>query len=159
MPGWAPLGIKFLEFRGRIKDKYFSADHNGDTLAELVSLFHVMGCEQDGGALLIKRTNTIPQEETRLRIKAVSWFIKKKHIGEVHQSACEHESLGHTTRVTHHLIFATITKAEFLRAACLRVHCVLCVVRHGSSRETSIFHALANCDRGCSAGERLRYAV
>src|SRR6266702_4349742 len=32
----------------------------------------------------------------------------------MHQCACEHEALGHTSGIAHHFIFPAITKTEFL---------------------------------------------
>src|SRR6266566_8121527 len=40
----------------------------------------------------------------------------------MHQRACEHEALGHASRIAHHLVFPAVTKAEFLeQRVCARL--------------------------------------
>ena len=40
----------------------------------------------------------------------------------MHQCPCEHETLGHTPRIAHHLLFPAITKTEFLeQRICARI--------------------------------------
>src|ERR1700730_15500066 len=89
--------------------------HNGDALAELIGLFHVMCSEQNGCTLFFEPTNAIPQEESRLRIKAIGWFVQEEYAWRMHKGTGEHQALRHTTRVAEHHVFAAIAKAQFIK--------------------------------------------
>src|SRR6266852_6240505 len=87
--------------------------HNGDALTELLSFVHIVRGKQDSHALLVERSNAVPDEKPGLRIKAIGGFVEKQHIWCVHERAGEHKSLRHATRVVVYVIFTTICQAEF----------------------------------------------
>src|SRR5258708_25609894 len=87
--------------------------HNGDALTELLSFVHIVCGKQDSHALLVERSNAVPDEKPGLRIKAIGRFVKKQHFWCVHERAGEHQSLRHATRVVVYVIFTTICQAEF----------------------------------------------
>src|SRR5438105_1670036 len=75
---------QFLQFCRCVEHENFPVVHDGDALAELVCLFHIMCGEQNGHTLLIERADAIPEEEPRLRIKAIGWLIQKDNVWGMH---------------------------------------------------------------------------
>ena len=59
--------------------------HDGDALAELVGLLHIMRRQQHGEPLRVERANADPKEQARLRIKAVGRLFQEEYVGRMHQ--------------------------------------------------------------------------
>ena len=74
--------------------------HDGDAVAELICLLHVMRGQQDGQALRVQAANVIPEEEARLRIEIIRRLIQEEHLRSMHQGAGDHQPLGHATGIT-----------------------------------------------------------
>src|SRR5215213_5667416 len=84
---------------------------DGESLAQSVSLFHVVCSQQDCLTTLVVFTNDFPEQQTRLRIEAGARLIEEERLRIVHHRARDRESLHHAARKSaHHLVRAI---AEF----------------------------------------------
>ena len=66
---------------------------DGDTLAQLVGFFHVMGGQDNGDPTLLKFADDVPQCQTRLRIEACTGLIQEEHFGIVGDGASDLDPL------------------------------------------------------------------
>jgi hypothetical protein len=69
--------------------------HDGDPLAELVRLLHVVRREQDGLAVLIELAEQVPQGQAALGVQAGRRFVQEEYGGTVEDGPGHHEALGH----------------------------------------------------------------
>ena len=74
-----------LQLRRRTQRNHVPVIHDGDTMAECVRLFHVVGREQNGLTAAIVLTNDFPQQQFRLRIESRAGLVQKKHFWPVQQ--------------------------------------------------------------------------
>src|SRR6185369_8106665 len=84
-----------LQLRRRAERDVAPVIDNGETLAERVSLFHVVRRQEDRLAALVVFANDLPEQQTRLRIESGAWFVEKEHLRIVHHRACDRETLHH----------------------------------------------------------------
>ncbi len=71
--------------------------HDGDPLAELVRLLHVVRREQDGLAVPIELAEQVPQGQAALGVQAGRRFVQEQYGWTVEDGPGHHEALGHPT--------------------------------------------------------------
>src|SRR5262249_41066353 len=80
----------------------FRDDHavvnDRQTIAETLRLVHVVGCQQDRPATLLKSTNEVPQLAPALRVKTRNRFIQKQNSWSGHQSRGDSQALTLASR-------------------------------------------------------------
>src|SRR5437773_4252511 len=84
VPAWCLLGSVSSVRRG-IEHEKVPTIQNGNAIAESISLIHVLCGEENGYSLLFEQADAIPEEESRLRIKAICRLIEEEDVGCVHQ--------------------------------------------------------------------------
>src|SRR5258705_3068353 len=90
-------------------------------LAQGVSLFHIVSCQQDGFATLVVFADDFPKKQSGLRIQPRAGFVQKKHLRVVHHGTRDSETLHHSAgESTNHLI-GSITQLETINQ-CVRTH-------------------------------------
>ncbi len=70
---------------------------DGDAIAELVGLLHVVRGEEDRLPVDVQLAEDLPQRDPALGIEASSGFIEEQHRRSVHHRSRHHEPLGHAT--------------------------------------------------------------
>ncbi|AZD59734.1 hypothetical protein C4K18_1750 [Pseudomonas chlororaphis subsp. aurantiaca] len=68
---------------------------DADVAAQLLSLFQVMGGEDDGDAFLIQFGEEAPHRTTQLDIHASGWFVEDQQARFVHQGPGDHQPALH----------------------------------------------------------------
>src|SRR5207244_12849959 len=58
--------------------------------------------------------DAIAQEQLRRCIQTIGWLVEEEHIWRMHQRACQHQALRHTTRVAAHHLIAAIAQTQFI---------------------------------------------
>src|SRR6185437_939327 len=76
-----------LEPLGRIKGQHLAVVDDGDALAKLVGLFHVVGGEDDGDAFFAQAAHGFPHGDAALWIETGTGLVEKKHGGTVGDGA------------------------------------------------------------------------
>src|SRR5579884_330543 len=99
--------------------------HNGNAVAESISLVHILSGEENSNSALFERMDMIPKEQSRLRIEAIGRFIKEEYVGCVHQRTCKHQPLSHTARTVTYFVPTAVGQAEF-REQCVSASFALC---------------------------------
>ena len=91
------VGADALLERGRgVQGQDAALVHDGDPLAELVGLFHVVGRQQDGLALTVQLAQQVPERETALRVEPGRRLIEEEHGRAVKDGPRHHEPLRHS---------------------------------------------------------------
>src|SRR3569832_2155084 len=96
-----------FQLRGCAERDVATVIDDGESLAQRVSLFHVVRRQENGLSTLVVFTNDFPEQQTRLRIETGTRLVEKQHLRIVHHRARDRESLHHAGgKATHKLIGA-----------------------------------------------------
>ena len=66
---------------------------DGQTVAQSLGFIHVMRCQQNRAAPLLKLPDNLPQLTATLWIKAGGWLVEKENLGIPNQRRCYSQSL------------------------------------------------------------------
>jgi hypothetical protein len=83
-----------LEGGGGILHEDFAVVDDGDAVAELVGLFHVVGGEDDGDAFLAELADGLPHGESGLGVQAGGGLVEEEDFGPVGDGAGDLDALG-----------------------------------------------------------------
>ncbi len=83
-----------LEGGGGVLDEDLAVVDDGDAVAELVGLFHVVGGEDDGDALLAEAADGVPHGDAGLGIEAGGGLVEEEDLGAVGDGAGDLDALG-----------------------------------------------------------------
>ena len=103
-----------LEALGGVEREQLAVVDDGDPIAELVGLFHVVRREHDGLALRVELAHDVPQREAALRVEARGRLVEEEHIGIVEDRPGDHQPLGHAARQLGHVGASPVGEAELL---------------------------------------------
>ena len=90
---------------------------DGQAVAELVGLLHVVRGEEDGLALAVQLAEDLPQREAALRIEPGGGLVEEEDRGAVHDRPRHHEALRHAARERGHRLLRPFGQAGTARAA------------------------------------------
>ena len=110
-----PVGV--LELGGRAEGQHLAVVDDGEAVAELVGLFHVVGGEQDGLAVAVQLAEDLPQGDAALGIEAGGGLVEEQDRRVVHHGPGHHEALGHAARQGQHRGLGPLAQAELLEQA------------------------------------------
>src|SRR6267143_3355851 len=85
---------------------------DGQTLAQGVSLFHVVRGQQDGLASLVVFADDFPKKQSSLRIQAGTGLVQEKYLGIVHHGARDRETLHHAAGESANHLIGPVTEFE-----------------------------------------------
>ena len=89
-------GDRGLQLQRRIQRHEFAVVDDGDAVAELVGLVHVMGGDQDGQvALALEAREHLPHGDARDRVEAGGRLVEKEDLRLVHQAARDFQPAPH----------------------------------------------------------------
>ena len=71
---------------------------DGDALAELIGLFHVVRGEQDRLPVGVEVVEDLPHGDAALRIEAGGGLVEEQHGRSMHDGAGDHQPLRHAAR-------------------------------------------------------------
>ena len=83
---------------GALGDHPAAVDH-GDVVGQPVGLLHVLGGEQQGGAVADQLADDVPEREAAARVKAGGRLVQEQHLGPADQAGPEVEAAPHPARV------------------------------------------------------------
>lgn len=106
------LCIGPLESSGGVQGKHLAMIHNGDLLAQLVGLIHVVGGEEDGLPGGVELAQDLPKRQPALRVEPGGGFIEHQDGWAVHDGPCDHEPLCHSSRERPDWCSRTFLEAE-----------------------------------------------
>jgi hypothetical protein len=90
-------GNAVLELDRRAQRDELAVIDNGDAVAELVSLFHVVSGDEDGEvARAAQIVEHLPDGDARDRIEAGGGLVEKEDAGIVHQAAGDFNAAAHS---------------------------------------------------------------
>ncbi len=76
-----------LQRGGRVLNQNLAVVDDGDPVAELVGLLHVMRGQDDRDSLVAQAANGLPHGDAALRIEAGAGLVEKEHLGTVGDGA------------------------------------------------------------------------
>src|SRR6202521_65900 len=85
---------------------------DGQTLAQGVSLFHVVSGQQDGLASLVVFADDFPKKQAGLRVQAGTRLVQEKYLRVVHHGARYGETLHHAARESANHLIGPVTEFE-----------------------------------------------
>jgi len=68
--------------------------HDGDHIAEYLGLFHIMGCEDNGLAVVLDILDQIPEVPASLGVQSCRWLVKKNQRWVINQRQSQQEPLA-----------------------------------------------------------------
>src|ERR1700731_3013243 len=85
---------------------------DGQTLAQSVSLLHIVRSQKDGFAALVVFTDNFPQKQSGLRIQSGTGFVQEKYLGIMHHSARDGKPLHHAAGESSNHLVGSVAELE-----------------------------------------------
>src|ERR1039458_6464979 len=82
-----------FECGGRIFNENLAVVDDGDAVAELVGLLHVVGGEDDGDAFFAQAADGVPHGDAALRVESGAGFVEEQHLGAMRDGAGDLQAL------------------------------------------------------------------
>jgi hypothetical protein len=101
-----------FERSGRVFDEDFAVVDDGESVAEFVGLFHVVGGEDDGDAFAAEASDGFPHGDTALRIEAGAGLVEEEDLGMVGDGARDLQALGEASAEGLRIGCSAIAEAE-----------------------------------------------
>src|SRR5690606_21013503 len=109
------------ELRGGIQRHNFSVVHDGNPVAEVLRLVHIVRGQHHGGASFAKVADKCPEIASRLRVKACCGLVEKDDDGVIDQGGSNREALLLPARQLLHQRLRFIFKSD-LRQQSFRIN-------------------------------------
>src|SRR5216684_9370198 len=85
---------------------------DGQTLAQGISLFHVVRGQQDGLSPLVVFADDFPKKQAGLRVQPGTGLVEEKYLGVVHHGARDGEALHHAAGESANHLIGPVTEFE-----------------------------------------------
>ena len=103
-----------LQRLGRVEGQHPAVVDDGQPVAELVGLLHVVRGEEDGLAVVVELLEDLPQGDAALGVEAGGGLVEEEDRGPVHHRPGDHQALGHAAGEGEHRGLRPLLEAELL---------------------------------------------
>ena len=100
---------------GRVESQDPAVVHDGQTVTELIGLFHVVRGEKDRLAVAVQLAQDLPQRDATLGVEACRRFVQEQDVRPVQDRPGHHQTLGHPARQREDRGIGPVGQVELLQ--------------------------------------------